>query len=223
MQLMTEIKTNWFYYVGRFLMRTLMHLLANWEVIGKENVPKTGALLVIANHMNNADPPLIAVSIPRKTVFMAKNELFHNPIIRYFIAGFGGFKVNRFTADRNALKMAKSALDNGLCLVMFPEGQRSRTATMKEAFPGSALIATQNKATILPVGIAGTEIMSQRTWIFHRPRITVTIGKPFVLHTADGYVEREELEKLTEEMMLQIVNLVPAKYHGVYAEKAARQ
>ncbi len=200
-----------------------MYLLANWEVKGKENVPKTGALLVISNHMNNADPPLLAVSIPRKTVFMAKQELFKNPIIRYFIAGFGGFKVNRYTADRNALKLAKSALDNGLCLVMFPEGQRSRTAVMKEAFLGSALIATQNKATILPVGITGTEIMSQKTWIFRRPRITVTIGKPFTLHTADGYPDRDELEKLTREMMLQIVGLVPAKYHGIYADKAAQQ
>jgi 1-acyl-sn-glycerol-3-phosphate acyltransferase len=220
---MTEIKTNWFYYVGRWLMILCLRLLTNWEVKGKENVPDKGPLLVVSNHLNNADPPLLAVSIHRKTVYMAKQELFKNPIIRYFISGFGGFPVNRFTADRNALKLAKTALENGLCLVMFPEGMRSRTAMMNQAFPGSALIATQNNVTILPVGISGTEKMSNLTWIFRRPRIMVTIGKTFTIHTANGYVTREELVSLTDELMLRITELIPAKYHGVYAEKAAQR
>jgi 1-acyl-sn-glycerol-3-phosphate acyltransferase len=220
---MTGIKTKWFYHFGRWLVVLCLRLLTNWEVRGKENVPETGSLLVVSNHMNNADPPLVAVSLPRKTVFMAKQELFKNPIVRYFISGFGGFPVNRYTADRNALKLAKTALDEGLCLVMFPEGMRSRTATMKQAFPGSALIATQNKVTILPVGITGTEMMSERTWIFRRPRVIVTIGKTFTLRAANGYVTKEELEEMTDELMLSIAKLIPAKYHGVYAEKAARQ
>jgi 1-acyl-sn-glycerol-3-phosphate acyltransferase len=196
---MNGIKTNWFYYFGRWIMVSCLRLLTNWEVNGKENVPKTGSLLVVSNHLNNADPPLIAVSLPRKTVFMAKQELFKNPIIRHFIRGFGAFPVNRFTADRNALKSAKTALNSGWCLVMFPEGMRSRTASLREAFPGSALIATQSKVNILPVGITGTEKMGGWQWIFQRPRIIVTIGKPFTLHPTNGYVTKEELGELTDD------------------------
>ncbi len=61
-----------------------LRLLTNWEVRGRENVPHEGSLLVVSNHMNNADPPLVAVCIPRKTVFMAKEELFKSSIIRIF-------------------------------------------------------------------------------------------------------------------------------------------
>jgi 1-acyl-sn-glycerol-3-phosphate acyltransferase len=220
---MTEKRTTWFYYPGRWLMIFCLRLLTNWEVKGKENVPQEGSLLVVSNHMNNADPPLVAVCIPRKTVFMAKEQLFINPVIRYFIRGFGAFPVNRTTVDRNALRQAKAALDSGLCLVMFPEGMRSQTATMLQAFPGSALIATRSKTTILPLGITGTEKMNGWKWIFKRPRVIVTIGKPFTLHPANGRVTKAELAGLTDDLMCRIAELVPAKYHGHYTAKATRQ
>lgn len=203
-------------------MVVCLRLLSKWEVKGKENVPKHGPLLVVSNHMSNADPPLVAVSIPRNTVFMAKQELFKNPVSGYFIGGFGAFPVNRSTADRKALHRAKEALDSGWCLVMFPEGMRSRTATLRQAFPGSALIATQSKVTILPVGISGTEKMTGWKWIFQRPRIIVTIGKPFKLNPANGSVTKEELTELTDDLMGHIAELLPEKYHGFYAKKVAK-
>ena len=200
-----------------------LRLLTNWEVKGRENVPNEGPLLVVSNHMNNADPPLVAVSIPRKTAFMAKEELFKSPISRYFVRGFGAFPVNRTTIDRNALREAKEVLSDGWCLVMFPEGMRSRTGTLRPAFSGSALIAAQSKATVLPVGITGTEKMGGWKWIFQRPRIVVNIGKPFTLQLTNGRVNKEELAGLTDDLMCHIAELLPVKYHGYYTDKVIRQ
>jgi 1-acyl-sn-glycerol-3-phosphate acyltransferase len=173
--------------------------------------------------MNSADPPLVAVCLPRKTVFMAKEELFKSSIIGYFVRSFGAFPVNRTIIDRNALRQAKEVLDDGWCLVMFPEGMRSRTGTLQQAFPGSALIATQSKTTVLPVGITGTEKMGGWKWIFKRPRVIVTIGKPFSLSPGNGNVTKEELATLTDDLMRHIVALLPTKYQGYYGAKVTSQ
>jgi 1-acyl-sn-glycerol-3-phosphate acyltransferase len=220
---MKKKRTAWFYFAGRWLMIFCLRLLTNWEIRGRENVPREGSLLIVANHMNNADPPLVAVSVPCKTVFMAKEELFKSPIIRYFVRSFGAFPVNRTIIDRNALRQAKEVLDGGWCLVMFPEGMRSRTGKLIQAFPGSALIAARSKTTVLPVGITGTEKMDGWKWIFRRPRVIVNIGKPFTLQLTNGKVTKGELAGLTDDLMCHIAELLPVKYHGYYADKVTRQ
>lgn len=196
-----------------------LRLLTDWQVRGSENVPKEGALLIVANHLNNVDPPLLAVSIPRKTTFMAKEELFRSRIVSYFVSRFGAFLVQRGTIDRNALRRAKEILDSGECLVMFPEGRRSRSGAMLPAFRGSALIALQNEVKVLPVGITGTEKLVGNTWFFRRHRIVVTIGQPFRLAADSSSVKRDKLTNLTDDMMCHIAGLLPAAYRGCYTGK----
>ncbi len=200
-----------------------LRLLTSWEIRGKENVPNEGSLLVVSNHLSNSDPPLVAVSIPRETTFMAKTELFKSPIIRFFVSNFGAFPVDRTIIDRSAIKAAREVLDSGSCLVMFPEGKRSSAAVLQEAFPGSALIALQSKPTVLPIGITGTEKMGGWKWLFQRPRVTVTIGKPFKLNMSNGTVTKEELAASTDMIMQNIAGLLPLKYQGYYADRFSKQ
>jgi 1-acyl-sn-glycerol-3-phosphate acyltransferase len=101
---------------------------------------------------------------------------------------------------------------------MFPEGMRSTSGHMIPALPGSALIAVDNDVPVLPVGITGTEKMWQLSWIFKRPCILVTIGKPFTL-SHNGRVTKEQLAGLTDTIMSHIAELLPSEYHGVYAKK----
>jgi len=196
-------------------MYLLLRLLSNWEVIGKENVPKEGPILVVSNHMNNCDPPLLAVSIPRKLIFMAKEELFRSRISRYFVEGFGAFPVYRRRFDLEALRKAKSVLDAEWGLVMFPEGMRSRNGKLLPAFPGSAIIATHNVAVIIPIGITGTEKIVGKLWIFRRPRIVVKIGKPFIT-SHNGKITKEQLNEITDSIMYHIAELLPSEYRGFY-------
>ena len=215
-------KVSWFYYVGRWLSWLAFRLLTDWDVRGRENIPAAGPLLIVANHMNNADPPLIAISVPRKMIFMAKEELFRSRFSGYFVGRFGSFPVYRGRLDLAAMRRSKKVLEKGWGLVMFPEGMRSQIGCMIEAFPGSAMIAAHNEVTILPVGITGTEKMVGKLWFFQRPRVTVNIGKPFTLPHR-GKRTKEMLQDMTTEMMCRITELIPEQYHGYYAEKALEQ
>ncbi len=201
------------------MMRVLLLLLTRWQVKGKENILRQGPLVVVANHLNLADPPLVGVSLNRKAIFMAKEELFRSRFSGYFVRSFGAFPVHRWRLDRKALSQAEKVLADGYALVMFPEGTRSNNAQMQSAFSGSVLLAMRSGAPILPVGITGTEKIKGIAWLLHRPRLTVNIGPPFHLPPLNGKLTRTELTELTGLVMGHIAELLPLEYRGYYAEQ----
>jgi len=209
----------WFYYLAAFLLKILFRLLTRWQVKGRENTPSEGPILVASNHLNLADPPLLGVSLGRKAIFMAKKELFRFKVIGNFVRGLGSFPVHRGQLDKTALHQANQTLADGLALIMFPEGTRSRKARLQRAFPGTALIAVRNGVPILPVGITGTEKIKGVTWILHRPKLVVNIGHPFHLPPVSSKLTKEELNRLTDSIMEHIATLLPPEYRGYYAER----
>jgi 1-acyl-sn-glycerol-3-phosphate acyltransferase len=196
----------------------LFILLTRWEIKGKENTPSQGPLLVVANHLNTVDPPLLGVSLGRKTIFMAKEELFHSRLSAYFVRNFGAFSIHRGKLDRQAIRRAQQVLTDGLALVMFAEGTRSKNAQLQPALPGAALIAGHSDAPILPVGIIGTEGIKGLAWIFRRPRITVNIGRPFYLPPSSR-LTKSGLAENTNFIMEHVAELLPPQYRGVYGKK----
>ncbi len=209
---------SWFYYVARVIVRILF-LLTRWQVRGRENIPSQGPVLIVANHLNLVDPPLLGISLGRKVTFMAKEELFRSTFSRYFIRSLGAFPVHRGQPDKKALRQANQVLTQGLALVMFPEGRRSRNAQLRSASSGSALIALHSGAPILPVGITGTEKIKGIVWLLHRPQITVNIGHPFYLTPVNSKLTKDKLAKLTSYIMERIAELLPQEYRGNYAVK----
>jgi len=209
----------WFYYVARVIVRGLLKLLTHCQVKGRENIPSQGPLLIVANHLSLADPPLLGVSLSRKVTFMAKKELFRFRLIGYFIGSLGAFSVHRGQLDRKAMRQAYQVLADGLALVMFPEGTRSRSGRLRPAFSGPALIAVRSGAPILPVGIIGTEKIRGVTWLLRRPQITVNIGHPFYLPTVSSRLTKAELAELTNSIMGHIAELLPLEYRGDYGAR----
>jgi 1-acyl-sn-glycerol-3-phosphate acyltransferase len=208
-----------FYYLETMLMKLLLFLLMRWEVRGKENIPAQGPLIVVANHLNLADPPLLSASIPRRVVFMAKEEAFHHPLQGPLVRGFRAFPVRRGQLDREALRRAQQVLEEGLALGMFPEGARSATARLQPAYSGSSLIALRSGAPILPVGITGTDNIKGIAFLFRRPKVTVNLGKPFNLPPIDGKLSRAQLALVTDLIMGRIAELLPEGYRGVYGDR----
>jgi len=207
---------SWFYYVSRVVIRILLLLLTRCQVKGRENIPCQGPLLVVANHLSLVDPPLLGASLNRKAMFMAKKNLFHFKIIGYFLRGVGAFPVHRGRMDRQGIRQAHQVLDDGLALVMFPEGMRSRSGQLRPAFSGAARIASRASVPVLPVAISGTEKLERLSCLMHRPRITVSFGQPFYLPSPQSKPTRQELSELTDTIMQHIAELLPQEYRGEY-------
>ena len=205
------------YRIGEVLVSFWFFLFTRRIVTGIEHVPARGSLLVVANHLNNADPPLIGISLGRKARFMAKEELFRNPLARFVLLAVGAFPVNRRRPGKNSLQEADQALAQGFPLVMFPESTRSSTAKMRTGLPGAAMVAVKSGAPILPIGIIGTEKIKGAWWWLARPYIRVNIGVPFTLTSKSDSTTRDQLTQYTDEIMHNIASLLPIEYRGEYA------
>lgn len=211
------MRMHWVYYFGRFLIRILAIPFFRWVVKGKKNIPQKGPVLFCCNHLHIADPPVVASCIPLKAVFMAKEDLWHDKWNRYWVENFGAFPVRRDAFDREAIKQAEAWLQKGISLIMFPEGERSKTLQLKRALPGAALIALRTGVPVVPVAISGTEYIRNLKWaFFHHPKITVAFGRLLTPPAANGKPTREQRNEFCDAIMYEIAALLPPKYRGVY-------
>ena len=204
-----------FYSVASFLMKVVMSVVTRLEVSGLEHVPLKGPVLIAANHLHFADPPLLGAVIPRKIIFMAKSELFRIPVIGLLVLAYEAFEVHRGMGDARALRRAIKVLRGGMALGVFPEGHRSKDGKLQRARNGIALIAYKTGATILPVAISGTRTFLQWPRILQRPRVIVTIAEPLhppLIHSPS----REQQAELTEEVMRRIADCLPPDQQGAY-------
>jgi 1-acyl-sn-glycerol-3-phosphate acyltransferase len=208
-----------FYPIATTTMKFLLLVFSRWEVKGRENVPKTGPLIVVSNHLNLADPPLLSASIPRKIIFMVKQELYSSHRGGLFVRSFEAFPARRGELDLRAVRQAIRISESGKVLGMFPEGTRSPNAQMGPAEAGVSFIALHSKSPILPVGISGTEkIKSVKKVVFGHPQITVNIGKPLTL-PFNRKRGKKEIAKSTNLIMTRIAELLPPAYRGIYLKK----
>ena len=199
--------------------RPLLNILFSWKVEGRENVPLTGPLILVANHVHVLDPIFLAFSFPRWITFVAKEELFRSPFLRFWLRWAGSVSIRRegrVREKQKILKSARDALERGLILGMFPEGGRSHDGKLRKGKPGSAVIASKANVPLLPVGIVGTDKIRGISWLWKRPRIVVNIGKPFNLPPNSGRMSKSQMQLLTTQLMREIAALLPPEYLGAY-------
>ena len=201
------------------ICRPLLNILFSWKVEGRENIPLTGPLILITNHVHLLDPFFLVFSFPRWINFMAKEELFRSPFLRPWLRWAGSLSIRRegkIREKQKMLKSARNALEKGFILGMFPEGGRSRDGKLRKGKPGSAVIASKTNVPLLPVGIAGTDKIKGISWLWKRPGIVVNIGKPFKLPPNYSRMSKSQMQLLTAQLMREIAALLPPEYQGAY-------
>jgi 1-acyl-sn-glycerol-3-phosphate acyltransferase len=220
--LIDRLQTLFYWLNVRTWVSAIVLIAAKRDVRGMDNVPRHGPLILVSNHFNTADPPVLTWAMPRRVVWMAKKELFDNLMIGTLFRLFGLIPVRRFEADLSALRKSLRALKRGQVLGMFPEGTRSAGKGLTAGEPGTAVLALRSGAPILPVAIWGTEHVKLPRDLLRRTPISVRFGQPFRLPETRR-VTKAQVASGTDEIMRRIAELLPPQYRGVYGEQPAER
>lgn len=189
-----------FYNFVLVLLNVVLRLVFRIEYVGRENMPKEGGVLLAVNHRSNWDPVFAGLGSPRHLRFMAKKELFKNPIFGKLISSLGAFPVSRGSGDVGAVRAAFKILKEGNVMLMFPEGHRMKNGQRGTVKRGAATIAQRCKVPVVPMYIGG-----DYKWM---GKITVTIGKPLSFEEYYGQkLDNDELHMLSEKIMDSIWEL----------------
>jgi 1-acyl-sn-glycerol-3-phosphate acyltransferase len=162
------------YSGARFLLDGLVKVVSSWEVRGRECIPRTGGLIVASNHVSFFDPPLIGIATVRELHYLAKEELFRQPVLGPLIRTFNSIPIRRGVADMSGLSKAMEVLRGGKALIMFPEGSRMRDGQLHPARPGVGMLAVGTDALIVPCYISGSDRPGR--WITRRSKLRVWFG-----------------------------------------------
>lgn len=211
------------FIVVRFVLLNLCRIFLRMRVEGAANVPRDGGLLVVSNHLHNADPVLICIACPRPVHFMAKVELMTVSVIGRVIRFAGAFAVDRGRADRVAIRRAMATLDQRIAVGVFPEGTRSRSRQIERVLAGAGLIALRGGSPIVPLAITGSERLPfNGSKSFARDAgsplrgVTIRFGAPFTLPPMiDG--KRTTPDMAIDLIMRRIAEMLPAGYRGIYS------
>jgi len=185
----------------------IWRLLFGFKVYGRENIPEKGGVIIASNHLTNYDPPLVGTAIwKREAFFFAKEELFIvNPFYSWLLKYFNAYKVSRTEIDKEAIRHTEELLKKGLCVIMFPEGTRSRKGVFLDAKPGVGFIAARTNVSVIPTYIhkVNSPLILQ---FLRRVRPLVIFGEPIHPDMFKGKI-RERADAISQEIMQNIKTL----------------
>ncbi len=174
-------------------LRGILKVFILFKEKGRENIPAEGAFLLCANHHSNMDPILLAASCTRRLTFMAKDELFHVPLIGRIIKAFGAFPIKRGKGDAAAVMATLKIMKKGEATLIFPEGTRMKKGERKSINSGIIRLAMQSNAKILPAYVG---------------KNYVTYGEPISYEEyIDDMKDADKMQALADSLMETIYGL----------------
>jgi len=200
-----------------YLAKFCLALLTSMTVWGAENIPASGATLMVINHLHWLDP-IIGVAVIRRPAVMLTAEKWERAFFIGHVMRWSqrAIFVQRGEPDRRALKRALEVLQRDEMLGISPEGTRSRTGGLQQAHDGPAYLVTRSGATVVPVVVYGQEKAEQHWRRLRRPRVMVVIGEPFRFPDLPAHVRSRELRPYSDEIMRHLAQLLREGYRGVY-------
>ncbi|ARF15466.1 MULTISPECIES: lysophospholipid acyltransferase family protein [Sporosarcina] len=187
------------YPLGKFLIGTVCYPLYRIKVIGKENFPKQGGVLLCTNHIDNLDPPIVGITCPRTVHFMAKEELFDKPVLKTLLPKVQAYPVKRGMSDREAFRKTIKLLREDKVVGLFPEGTRSKTGEIGKGLAGAGFFALKGgEAKVVPCAIIGPYKAFSQLKVVYGEAMDMT-----------AYRERKaSAEEVTEAIMAEISKLI---------------
>jgi 1-acyl-sn-glycerol-3-phosphate acyltransferase len=211
----------------RFILKQLsipaFSLLTRMEILGEQNLPQKGPLLVVGNHFSFIDPVAFVRMAPWPIEFVGGAVTPHAPVWSRIIPFLWGYhKLYRGTGSRDALRAGEKILEKGGFLGIFPEGGNWATV-LRPARPGVAFLATRSGAKILPIGLYGFTGVFPSLGRFNRAKVTINIGKPIGPFVAggSGRARLEQLDEIGHKIMQAIAELLPPGLRGAYSDDPA--
>lgn len=191
-----------FYYIAIMGLKIYLNLRFKIKVFGKENIPKDTGVIFCSNHSSNFDPVIVCININRKVHYLAKKELFNTKFKNYWMRKLATIPIDREKTDVVALKNSIKILKENKCLGIFAQGTRNLGSNEDvSAKNGVAFFALKSGVPVVPIGIKST--------YENKGLVKVNIGKPIYF---DKYknekIKSELLNKVTDEIMLEVKNLV---------------
>lgn len=182
-----------FYSFAKGLVNGILKVFLLFKARGKENIPSEGAFLLCANHNSNMDPILLAAGCKRQLTFMAKDELFHIPVLGRLIKSLGAFPIKRGKGDAAAVMATLKIMKKGEATLIFPEGTRMKKGERKSVNSGIIRLAMQSDVKILPAYVG---------------RNYVTYGEPISYSEyVDDMKNPEKMQMLADKLMDTIYGL----------------
>lgn len=200
------------YLIGQSLLCLFYYPVFRISVRGRENIPKTGPVLLCSNHMAKRDPVMLGVSHSRQVFYMAKEELFQNRFLGWLFRGLGAFPVLRGSGGADALAEAYRILDDNGIVGVFIEGTRSKDGRLQRPKTGAAMLAYRTKAPIVPVCITAGDgglpkAFKKHYVVFGRPISAAELKLPddsgMQLRKASRVI-MEEIVALREETLKEL-------------------
>jgi 1-acyl-sn-glycerol-3-phosphate acyltransferase len=210
------------YKVVMSLMRGLIDLLCRVDDSQLDRVPQDGPLILIANHINFLEVPLVYAYLrPRPITGFAKAESWDNPLKAFLFDLVDGIPLDRGEADMNAFRQALAALEEGCILAIAPEGTRSYHGRLQRGLAGITLLALRSGAPIQPMVHCGGELFWKNLRRLRRTDVDLVVGNVFYLEASEARVTSQVRQQMIDEAMYQMAALLPPVYRGVYSDLEA--
>jgi 1-acyl-sn-glycerol-3-phosphate acyltransferase len=203
--------------VGTTIKR-LTRILCRVDDAQLAQVPAQGPLILIANHVNFLEVPLLYTHLqPRPVTGFAKIETWHNPAMGLLFDLYGAIPLRRGEADVAAFRRGLAILEAGQILAVAPEGTRSGHGRLGHGYPGVVMLALRSGAPLLPMAYYGGESFRQNIARLRRTDFHIVVGQPFYLEAGGVRITRVVRRQMVDEIMYQLAALLPPAYRGHYS------
>lgn len=189
------------YQTSHMLNNLLTYLILRPTILGKDNIPKKGKVIVAPTHRSMVDIPVAGCLTWRAMRWMVKQELVSNKFSKFYFETCGSFGVDKESNDPAAVKRAIHVLNDGDKLLIFPEGKRNKFDNIGELLGGVGFIAAKTNAPIVPVAMLGVDKPFYiKNYLPRKAKIFVLIGEPIVSHIGQEGKTSEKAAMITKEL-----------------------